>query len=114
MPNKDEKDLRFKARNAIRTKAFPHHLPDHTFGGPGSGSPCPICGLELAADDMVFDLEFDTAGHRPANFQLHVRCFAAWELEREQFGEQDDLHMRASAPTLTDGEREPSPTGDRQ
>jgi hypothetical protein len=39
----------------------------------------------VARDETAFDLEFaagpDAAG--PENYYVHVRCFAAWEFERD-------------------------------
>lgn len=114
MHSKDEQDLRLKARNAICSNALPRRRPDHTFGGPGNGGPCPVCGVTLANNDMVFDLEFDVAGGRMVNCQVHVRCFAAWELERDELDDQQDLRLRDAEPTLHSNERDSSGSGHRE
>lgn len=114
MHPQDEQDLRLRARNAICSNAILRRRPDQTFGGPGNGGACPVCGAALATNDMVFDLEFDVAGGRTVNCQIHVRCFAAWELEREQLDEQDDLRSNDASPTLQGSERNSSSSGDRE
>jgi hypothetical protein len=106
-PN-DEQDLRAQARKAICSKALPRREPDHTFGGPGNGGPCPVCGAPLGTADMVFDLEFDIAGGRTVDCQVHVRCFAAWEYEREHLSEQDPLRSSDAESRLQRSERESS------
>jgi hypothetical protein len=114
MHQKDEPDLRLKARAAIFSNAMPHRRPDHTFGGPGNGAPCPICGSTLATSQMVFDLEFADAGGRMVNCQVHVRCFAAWEQEREESEDEERLQSNEAEHTLQDSERAPSSSGLRK
>jgi len=40
----DETGLRAKAREAIRTGRLPSRRPDRTWGGPGVGVVCTVCG----------------------------------------------------------------------
>lgn len=103
MPH-EQQNLRLRAREAINRQLLPDRKPDHTWGGPGSGAPCPICGDTLAADEMVFDLEFSAeAGQRaPTNHQVHVRCFRVWEQELES------LRSGTKRATLPDSERNQS------
>ena len=75
----DEPILRDKAREAIHSGRLPTAKPGRTFGGPSSGAVCAICGEPVPRGETEFKVQFAVpeAGH-----YLHVRCFAAWELER--------------------------------
>src|SRR5690349_14320735 len=80
----DEITLRQKAREAIQSERIPNRPPDRMWGGPGAGADCVICGRQLGREDMGFDVEFIRSdGGGALSFPLHVRCFAAWELERD-------------------------------
>jgi hypothetical protein len=81
----DETTLRKKAREAIGTGRLPSRRPDRMWGGPGNGAQCAICSSLLAGEDMGFELEFacPLKGGPSLNRHVHVRCFAAWELERD-------------------------------
>lgn len=95
----DDRELRRSARDAIKQRLLPGIAPTHTWGGPGNGSRCPVCGNTLAPDGMAFDLEFaSSADTRPLSYQLHVKCLQAWERER------DSLRNEANAPNLLDSE----------
>jgi hypothetical protein len=83
---------------------MPDYTPRHTWGGPGNGSRCPVCGNTLSPDDMAFELEFATpADTPPINCQLHVRCLKAWEAERES------LRNSLDTPNLPDSEADRKP-----
>lgn len=77
----DEKGLRRKARAALHAGKLPTRRPDRMWGGPGSGLACALCAELLPQDEVA--LEFECTGAQPANYQVHVRCFAAWEFERD-------------------------------
>ena len=80
----DENALRQKAREAIQAGKLPNRRPERMWGGPGNGADCAICGESLSRDEVGFDLQYDQDGEHPGvNHQVHVRCFAAWERERE-------------------------------
>ena len=81
----DEPILREKARAAVQSGKLPARRPDRTWGGPGVGASCTICELPVQRDEMEFEIEFDTPGLD--KFHVHVRCLAAWELERRSAGE---------------------------
>jgi hypothetical protein len=83
----DEPLLREKAREAIRVEKLPSR-PDHMWGGPGAGERCVICDELVTRDQLELEIQFayDGAADRLHDFHLHVRCFAAWELERRQDG----------------------------
>lgn len=108
-----ESDLREKAREAIRAGKLPNVPPESMWGGRGDGSPCAICDQPIRPDEVEFELEFpggaddspgqvDHArenGHQPpANPHVHIGCFTAWELERQQ-----SAAMSGAAPSGRSG-----------
>jgi hypothetical protein len=80
----DESALREKARAAILNGKIPSNRQDRMWGGPGVGVICTICGLPVAKDQMAIEIQFSHDGDDPGldKFDIHVRCFAAWEFER--------------------------------
>ena len=84
----DEAILRAKAREAVRTGKLPSRRPDRTWGGPGVGARCTICGEPVTKDQLEFQVEWARDGAEPGldRFHIHVRCFAAWEFERDRDG----------------------------
>jgi hypothetical protein len=84
----DESLLRAKAREVIRTGKLPYRRPDRTWGGPGVGAPCTICGEPVTKDQLEFEIQFTIDGGEPGldKFHVHIRCFAAWEFERSPDG----------------------------
>ena len=81
----DEQPLREKAREAVQNGKLPARRPDRTWGGPGVGAPCAICGLPVTKDEMEFEIQFAHDGTAPGldKFHVHIRCFAASECERK-------------------------------
>jgi len=84
----DESILREKARETIRDGKLPARTPTRTWGGPGVGAPCTICGIPVTHDEMEFEIQFARDGDNPGldKFHVHIRCFAAWEFERTKVG----------------------------
>ena len=84
----DETVLRTKAREAIRTGKMPSRRPDRTWGGPGVGLVCEVCGEPVTKDQLEMQVEFRRDRDNPGLdiFHIHVRCFAAWEFERDGDG----------------------------
>jgi len=80
----DEPLLRQQAREAVRSGKIPAHRQDRTWGGPGVGAPCAVCGKPVAKTEMELEIQFSHDGDTTGldKFHLHVRCFAAWEFER--------------------------------
>lgn len=80
----DESALRKKTREAIQNGKLPRRAPDRTWGGPGVGAPCAVCGLPVGKEEMEFEIEFARDGSAPGldKYHVHMRCFAVWELER--------------------------------
>jgi hypothetical protein len=82
MPN--EQQIRALARKVIQAGMLPRRDPDRTWGGKGVGLPCLVCGERIPRDQVEYELQFahDGATPRRERFHLHLRCFAAWEMER--------------------------------
>jgi hypothetical protein len=80
----DEAVLRQKAREVLRGGRLPLRPADRTFGGPGSGEACAVCGELLQREQAELEIEFNRHGITPGidRHHLHPRCFAAWEFER--------------------------------
>lgn len=102
----DEETLRARAREALRTGRLPDRPPEHIWGGPGMGARCAVCVEPIGRNESELELQFaegcegePTAGSGEAvrspgsgepvggqsgegSCHVHVRCFAAWELER--------------------------------
>lgn len=82
----DDHNLRDKAREAIQAGELPHRLPDRTWGGPGVGACCTICGAPVKHDEIEIEAEVARDGDDPGcdKYRVHIRCFAAWESELDQ------------------------------
>lgn len=80
-----ESTLPEKAREAIRKGKLPSRRPDRMWGGPGVGNDCAICGVPVKPCEVEFEIEFARNGDDtgPHSYSVHIRCYAAWELERE-------------------------------
>ena len=80
----DEAILRQQAKAALEAGKMPSRSPDRTWGGPGVGAPCSVCGKPVRADELEFEIQFARDGDNPGldKFHVHLRCFAAWEFER--------------------------------
>jgi hypothetical protein len=80
----DEVALRALARQAIRNGRLPRRAPDRTSNGNGVGAPCAICERPITPDHLKYTMQFDRDDPSPGwdRFQLHLRCFAVWEVER--------------------------------
>jgi hypothetical protein len=81
----DECTLRDKARAVIQGGKLPNRHPDRMWGGPGVGAHCTICSAPVKRDELEFEIEFARDGDDPAasTYHVHIRCFAAWQFERE-------------------------------
>jgi hypothetical protein len=79
----DDLDLRRLAREAVLEGRLPERVPDRMWGGPGDGRPCAICGAVLTRGDIGLEVEFGSAEAElpPSSYNVHVRCFGAWESE---------------------------------
>jgi hypothetical protein len=80
----NEAALRRLARIVLENGQLPSRDPDRTWGGPGIGAPCAVCGHSVAPDQVEYEVQFARDGGSPGldRFHLHLRCFAVWELER--------------------------------
>ena len=81
----DEDTLHEKARTVIQKGKLPSRRPDRTWGGPGVGAPCAVCDLPVRPTEMEFEIQFARDGDNPGldKYHVHIRCFAAWEFERQ-------------------------------
>jgi hypothetical protein len=88
-----------KMREVIKSGKLPDRRPDRTWAGPGVGADCTICGAPVTHEEMEFRIEFVKDGDAPGTdkYHVHIRCFAAWEIERRQveLGKPILLHQRA-------------------
>jgi hypothetical protein len=86
MPN--EAEIRQLAREALHKQRLPRERPDRTWGGPGIGVPCAVCQKPVSRDELEYEIQFSRDGADPSldRFHLHLRCFAAWEMERTKPG----------------------------
>ncbi len=84
----DESILRGKARAVVQSGKLPARAPDRTWGGLGVGAACAVCGLPVKSDELEFEIQFEHDGANPGldKFHVHIRCFAAWEFERNKGG----------------------------
>lgn len=82
----DESRLREQARTAIQNGKLPSRPPDRTWGGPGVGAMCAVCEKPVTTDQLEFEIQFVRDGSSPGldKYHVHVRCFAAWEFERNK------------------------------
>jgi hypothetical protein len=88
MPN--EAALRRVVRLVLESGKLTRRDPDQTCGGPGGGVPCAVCDRPITSEQVEYEVQFvhDGATLGLDNFQLHLRCFAVWELERTKFPER--------------------------
>jgi hypothetical protein len=96
----DEGALREKAREAVQTGKLPNRHPLCTWGGSGFGGSCAICDNLVKPDELEYEVQFDEIDGSAAStgYHIHVRCYAAWELERHammrEMGQADVPHRR--------------------
>jgi len=84
----DDAILAERARDAIRSGVLPARAANRTFGGPGNGAPCAVCGEPVQHTQMELEIEFNRHGAAPGldRYHLHTKCYAAWALERKKRG----------------------------
>ena len=68
----------------FRSRKLPGRKPDRTYGGPGSGKLCSLCGERVTLEQIEMEIEFNRHGAQPRldRYYLHVGCLAAWEFQR--------------------------------
>jgi hypothetical protein len=76
--------LRQLVRDVLRHGKLPRREPDRTWGGFGVDAPCAVCEKPITRDDVEYEIQFAHDGASPGldGYHLHLRCFAAWKLER--------------------------------
>lgn len=82
----DEVQLREDAREALRMGKLTSGQLTRLWGGLGVGAVCAICRRPVSRDQIEVAIEFVRTGPIPGldKYHLHLRCFAAWELERSE------------------------------
>jgi hypothetical protein len=80
----DEPRLREQAKAAIKSGKLPSRTRTRNWGGPGVGAECSVCGLLVTSEQREFEIQFARDGDNPGldKYHVHIRCFAAWEFER--------------------------------
>jgi hypothetical protein len=50
------------------------------------GAPCSVCDLPIGKDRLEFEIQLALDGRNPGldRYHVHIRCFAAWEFERNK------------------------------
>jgi hypothetical protein len=100
----DEAPLRELVRRALSNGKLPRRQADQTWNSPGVGAACVVCEKPITRNQMEYEIQFAPAFRHPGSqkFRLHLRCFAAWELERTKFRE-DEPAVRGlmTTPSLT-------------
>lgn len=99
-PASEDGLLHRKARDAIRAGMLPREQQVSTWGGPGSGASCAVCGSPVSGDGLGFELEFQDAQGRFELRYVHIPCFAAWDRECRSF-----LQADGNGLTIPDRER---------
>jgi hypothetical protein len=99
-PASAEAALRQKARAAIRAGLLPRPHQMSTWGGPGSGTRCAVCGDTVSRDALGLELEFADTDGRLELRHVHIPCFAAWDLECRYL-----LQASSDGGTICDRER---------
>ncbi len=98
----DEATLRKLARDALEKGVLPGGEPHRTWGGPGSGGFCAVCERPIERDQTEFELQFGRDDLGEANPRLHLRCFAAWEFERQHGTTKGStVPCTAASPAIT-------------
>jgi hypothetical protein len=79
----DELGLRERVRDGLRSGSLTSVRPRRSWGGPGTGNRCAVCGVRVAENEYEFELEFGDQEERKHTLHMHVRCCGAWEAERK-------------------------------
>jgi hypothetical protein len=100
MPN--ERQIREVARKVLQAGKLPGRDPDGTWGGKGTGAPCAVCWERITPAQVEYEIQFhhDGATPRVDSYALHLRCFAAWEMERTKPTTTPEVPMTTASPSL--------------
>ena len=75
----DEAELRLEARRRVAAGQLPREAPEYLWAGTGDGQPCSLCNRPIDAQQIEYELQFNTKPALLARF--HRICHQAWELE---------------------------------
>jgi hypothetical protein len=70
----ETESVRDRIRDAIRSGMLPCHRSWQTWAGPGTGRLCSACMLEIAADQVEYEVEVN---HSESIF-VHIVCYQSW------------------------------------
>jgi hypothetical protein len=81
----DEPEVRQRVFARLGEGKLPRQPPSRLWGGPGVNAPCAVCDRPVRTDEMEFEVQFALDGGAPHFdvYHVHTRCYAVWELARE-------------------------------
>jgi hypothetical protein len=77
-PCLQERELRRRAREEIKSGRLPGSLAASIWGGRGTGLSCAVCGDDIRSDQVEYEIS-DPCGGEP--FRFHLTCHTVWQLE---------------------------------
>jgi hypothetical protein len=75
----DEDELRLEARRRLACGRLPSVQQQYLWAGTGDGQLCSLCDRPIDAQQIEYELQFNTAP--PSVYRFHRICHQAWELE---------------------------------
>ena len=80
----EQEQIRELARQAVQSGVMPRSVPESAMRGPGFGVRCTLCREPITINQVDHELHFrlPNAVAPLSRFHLHLRCVAAWEMER--------------------------------
>ena len=94
---KHEEMLRARARERVEAGVLPRAKPARSWGGHGSGLPCSLCDLPIAANTTEMELEFDGAVSA-TSVRFHLQCQSIWESVRRAPIDTDWIALEKRLP----------------
>jgi len=76
----NQEALHLFIRRKLQNRLLPHDGIRTVWSTPSDGETCDACDTVLAKDQLLMEGFPLDLGRRP--FQMHVRCFQIWDLER--------------------------------
>ena len=76
----NQEELRESIRERLASGKLPRHQSDRTWGGPGTGRACAVCGQPIPPSSS----EIEDRGEDGVELVYHARCHALLSMVREQ------------------------------
>ena len=73
--------LRLLIRSKLNDSRLPHKSIPKFLGGPGNGERCDACDTSITKQQLL--IEGIDSTHTEPPTQFHVKCFYAWDAERD-------------------------------